>query len=464
MNPTNPVESWDTVYASQSSYVQPPSSAQAASGVVPLDTLPADWWNSMLYKLTKNQNATASELTDIMNEMISVLTAADIPPSSQSSQQLLNAIRKVSRTIATASTAGAVISSSASGKVSVDAQGVMTPNGLGIPSNLNTVATDVVSAINELYSTLTNYIQTNNSNITGLQQGKAPTNHASDQTTYGAGSGTDYGHVKLSDATNSTSGAGDGVAATPAAVKAAYDEAQSRGSSTNPVTRAENADNANTLENNTYRQTALQGLYVATNTESLTAATYTFSLPDPPGSVDLEVGSTVRITFRYALQSSANVTSVSLTYGGRTGIIKAAKAGTLKNVAAHTFKSGNYSSSYPYKVWDAYTTLELMWTGSEWLILGNPIVCSYSSSGTAGYQVYANGYIEQWQRYAPATNTRDFYIVFKETPIVLSNYNNNDVSRDYGPIAMTVTTSSFKLRSESNYSSGDRFVMYAIGY
>lgn len=223
MNPTNPVESWDTVYASQSSYVQPPSSAQTAAGVVPLDTLPADWWNSMLYKLTKNQNATASELTDIMNEMINVLTAADIPPSSQSSQQLLNAIRKVSRTIATASTAGAVISSSASGKVSVDAQGVMTPNGLGVPSNLNTVATDVVSAINELYSTLTNYIQANNAAVTGLQQGKAPNNHASDQTTYGVGSGTNYGHVKLSDATNSTSGVGDGVAATPAAVKAVAD-------------------------------------------------------------------------------------------------------------------------------------------------------------------------------------------------------------------------------------------------
>lgn len=223
MNPTNPVESWDIVYASQSSYVQPPSPSQTASGVVPLDTLPADWWNSMLYKLTKNQNATASELTDIMNEMINVLTAADIPPSSQSSQQLLNAIRKVSRTIATASTAGAVISSSASGKVSVDAQGVMTPNGLGVPSNLNTVATDVVSAINELYSTLTNYIQTNNAAVTGLQQGKAPNNHASDQTTYGKGDASNYGHVKLSDATNSTSGVGDGVAATPAAVKAVAD-------------------------------------------------------------------------------------------------------------------------------------------------------------------------------------------------------------------------------------------------
>ncbi len=53
--------------------------------------------------------------------------------------------------------------------------------------------------------------------------GKAPTSHASSATTYGAGSGTNYGHVKLSDATDSTSGTSGGVAATPAAVKSAYD-------------------------------------------------------------------------------------------------------------------------------------------------------------------------------------------------------------------------------------------------
>lgn len=56
----------------------------------------------------------------------------------------------------------------------------------------------------------------------------APTSHASTSTTYGAGTGSNYGHVKLSDATNSTSGASSGVAATPAAVKAAYDLANSK--------------------------------------------------------------------------------------------------------------------------------------------------------------------------------------------------------------------------------------------
>ena len=52
---------------------------------------------------------------------------------------------------------------------------------------------------------------------------KAPKSHASTATTYGAGSSTSYGHVKLSASTSSTSGTSSGVAATPSAVKSAYD-------------------------------------------------------------------------------------------------------------------------------------------------------------------------------------------------------------------------------------------------
>ena len=53
--------------------------------------------------------------------------------------------------------------------------------------------------------------------------GKAPTNHASTATTYGKGTSTNYGHVKLSDSILSTSDTAGGTAATPGAVKKAYD-------------------------------------------------------------------------------------------------------------------------------------------------------------------------------------------------------------------------------------------------
>lgn len=58
--------------------------------------------------------------------------------------------------------------------------------------------------------------------------GKAPTSHASSATTYGTGTSANYGHVKLSDATDSTSGTSGGIAATPAAVKSAYDLANGK--------------------------------------------------------------------------------------------------------------------------------------------------------------------------------------------------------------------------------------------
>lgn len=55
-----------------------------------------------------------------------------------------------------------------------------------------------------------------------------PVNHAATATTYGVGNNSNYGHVKLSDSTSSTSSTTDGIAATPAAVKAAYDLANGK--------------------------------------------------------------------------------------------------------------------------------------------------------------------------------------------------------------------------------------------
>lgn len=51
---------------------------------------------------------------------------------------------------------------------------------------------------------------------TAAEETKAPTNHASEETIYGVGNAVNYGHVKLAaDDTPMTSGANDGVAATP---------------------------------------------------------------------------------------------------------------------------------------------------------------------------------------------------------------------------------------------------------
>ena len=59
--------------------------------------------------------------------------------------------------------------------------------------------------------------------------GKAPTDHSSTATTFGLGSGSEYGHVKLSDAAGSTN-VNNGTAATPLAVQNAMNTVETRNS------------------------------------------------------------------------------------------------------------------------------------------------------------------------------------------------------------------------------------------
>ena len=223
MLPVNPIEQMD-VYASSSQYIQGPSPEQQAQGTIPLDTLPADWWNWLWKSITVRINQASKGMESIYDEVMSVLTAASIEPSQLQSDQLLNAIKALAHVTGTSAIAGAVKSSADSGKVSIDENGIMTVNGLGIPTSLNTAAKNVVSAINEILSSYTSNKTTTEAAITGLQNSKAPNNHASGETTYGKGSSSEYGHVKLYDGVDSTSGANNGVAATPAAVKALRDE------------------------------------------------------------------------------------------------------------------------------------------------------------------------------------------------------------------------------------------------
>lgn len=63
---------------------------------------------------------------------------------------------------------------------------------------------------------------------TEAEETKAPNNHASQDTTYGIGTTVNYGHVKLSDDTDSTSGANDGIAATPSMVHMLTEDVQTK--------------------------------------------------------------------------------------------------------------------------------------------------------------------------------------------------------------------------------------------
>ena len=217
MKPSKDIEDMG-VYASESQYVNGPTEEQQASGTVPLDTLPADWWNWLWKEITIRINEAASDVQGLYQEILAILGEANITPDPLLTNQLLVAIQTLIRRVGTEAIAGTVKSSVQSGRVSISADGIMTVNGLGTPNTLNTTSREVVGAINEIHSTLGSHMTEVSSTIQALTAGKAPTSHASSGTTYGAGTASLYGHVKLSDTANSSLGASSGTAVTPKAL------------------------------------------------------------------------------------------------------------------------------------------------------------------------------------------------------------------------------------------------------
>ena len=96
--------------------------------------------------------------------------------------------------------------------------------------------------------------------------------------------------------------------------------------------------------------------------------------------------------------------------------IKATRAGSKVSLATHTgYWQG--ASTTSARVWDAYTSLDLIYDGTDWVIIGNPVLCSYlnNDSGTSttqknSYLVYANGLIHQWGTYDYGSAARDIKV------------------------------------------------------
>lgn len=135
---------------------QRPSEEDIAQGVEPLDPLPAQWWNYYWNEITSNYSNVASYAMSLGSEVVNLLQAAGLSPLDTDESQLLKAVKFLCQVIGTDSTAGAVKSSSASGKVSIAPDtGVMTVNNMGDTANLTTeLKSSLVTAINELVTKL----------------------------------------------------------------------------------------------------------------------------------------------------------------------------------------------------------------------------------------------------------------------------------------------------------------------
>ncbi len=216
MIPTNPVCPVFN-YAGSAQYCDLPSAEQLRAGVVPLDSLPAAWWNKMWADVTSSLNQAQEAAGCLISEINNVLAGAGICPTSSCLDQLYQSINKIRQTLATATVPGAVVGSADANKVAVAADGTMTVNCFGNATALTTTAHTVVGAINELKSTYDDRISALSSGVAG----KAPTMHASTGIDYGIGNASCYGHVKLSDTFDTDLGC-TGVAASQTGLANAY--------------------------------------------------------------------------------------------------------------------------------------------------------------------------------------------------------------------------------------------------
>lgn len=125
----------------------------------------------------------------------------------------------------------------------------------------------------------------------------------------------------------------------------------------------------NKIENN-------NGHAVSVNAVSTIMATST-TITGP----ELGTGGNIKILFTSAIAGVDTSTGLTLTYNGSPIAVKVGKDGALEDFKAVEVSSG------VYKYLQAYTTLELIYNGTYFIIVGNPVVLSDTL-----YCIRANGY------------------------------------------------------------------------
>lgn len=96
----------------------------------------------------------------------------------------------------------------------------------------------------------------------------------------------------------------------------------------------------------------------------------------------IKAGSSVRVYFTVDLTAANASTTLQLNYNNVNYYVKAPKDGTLINFVATNLGG----SPAVYKYLQKYTTLELLFDGTQFVIIGNPVILS-----SADYTIYADG-------------------------------------------------------------------------
>lgn len=141
-------------------------------------------------------------------------------------------------------------------------------------------------------------------------------------------------------------------------------------SQTNGKISATAVDIVNKADNTTTNpmQTKANGYIACGNNKTVT------------GAPIIGTGGVIKIFFNEDITASNTTTALTISYNGSTKTIKAIKNGNKVDVFAHKL------STSTYKYIQRYTVLEIAYDGTDFIIIGNPVVISDTD-----YSIYADG-------------------------------------------------------------------------
>lgn len=140
----------------------------------------------------------------------------------------------------------------------------------------------------------------------------------------------------------------------------------------------------------------------------------------------LHSGNVVRVYFTADIAGANGTSAMVINYNGTNYNVKAPSNGSLKNFTASSVDGA-------YKYLQAYTTLELLFDGTQFVIIGNPVVIS-----SADYTIYTDGSTEYtktgtdnlFKPYNQLTN-----ISFKGAKAVVKLNTNSSTTFDFSKLA-----------------------------
>ena len=163
--------------------------------------------------------------------------------------------------------------------------------------------------------------------------------------------------------------------------------------------------------------------------------------------VAISAGSVVRVLFTADLTGSDETTGLTLTYNGNTYAVKVGKDGALEALTPHLIEE-----SYIYL--QAYTTLELAFDGSQFVVMGNPVVISNAdlsimADGFITYRTVINFNDNQIWGYYHKCGKRVFGYIKAILTTPLNDWeivaNANAITKPVTPLSIADTTNTYNL-------------------